>query len=89
MRCRRPWVCRPSRWPERNTATPGKISPRAGQAACSAELINVDQLIAAYCAERPGPTVAAQRLAFGTSGHRGSAFDLAFTEWHVLAITAT
>ena len=50
-------------------------------------LIDVDKLVAAYFSERPDPTVAAQRVAFGTSGHRGSAFDVSFNEWHVLAIT--
>jgi phosphoglucomutase len=50
-------------------------------------LIDVDKLVAAYYAQRPDPTVTAQRVAFGTSGHRGSAFDGSFNEWHVLAIT--
>jgi phosphoglucomutase len=63
------------------------IHPLAGQPASSAQLVDVAQLVAAYYAERPDPTVAAQRVAFGTSGHRGSAFDVAFNEWHVLAIT--
>ena len=45
------------------------------------------RLVSAYHTERPDPTVAAQRVAFGTSGHRGSAFDVSFNEWHVLAIT--
>lgn len=63
------------------------ISPLAGQAASPASLINVDKLVAAYFSERPDPTLAAQRVAFGTSGHRGSAFDITFNEWHVLAIT--
>jgi phosphoglucomutase len=49
--------------------------------------INVSKLVAAYFSERPDPSVAAQRLAFGTSGHRGSALDVSFNEWHVLAIT--
>jgi phosphoglucomutase len=64
-----------------------RISPLAGQPASAAQLIDVGQLVAAYHAERPDPTVAAQRVAFGTSGHRGSAFDVSFNEWHVLAIT--
>ena len=63
------------------------ISPLAGQPASEAELIDVAKLVAAYYAERPDPTVAAQRVAFGTSGHRGSAFDVSFNEWHMLAIT--
>ncbi len=45
------------------------------------------RLVTAYFENRPDPTVLAQRVAFGTSGHRGSAFDLSFNEWHVLAIT--
>ena len=63
------------------------ISTLAGKPASAAQLIDVAQLVAAYYAERPDPTVAAQRVAFGTSGHRGSAFDVSFNEWHVLAIT--
>ena len=63
-----------------------RISPIAGQPAPTSALIDVDQLVAAYTALRPDPTVAAQRVAFGTSGHRGSAFDASFNEWHVLAI---
>jgi len=47
----------------------------------------VPRLIAAYYAERPDPSVPAQRVAFGTSGHRGSAFEGSFNEGHVLAIS--
>ena len=64
-----------------------RISPLAGEPASAAPLIDVAKLVAAYCSERPDPTVAAQRVAFGTSGHRGSAFDVSFNAWHVLAIT--
>ena len=64
-----------------------RISLLAGKPAATSVLIDVDKLVAAYFAERPDPTVPAQRVAFGTSGHRGSAFDLSFNEWHVLAIT--
>ncbi len=53
----------------------------------TAFLLDVDKLVAAYYAQVPDPTVAAERVAFGTSGHRGSAFDRSFNEWHVLAIT--
>ena len=63
------------------------ISPLAGKLAPKSVLIDVDKLVAAYFAERPDPTVPGQRVAFGTSGHRGSAFDVSFNEWHVLAIT--
>ena len=59
----------------------------AGKPAPAGLLIDVAQLLAAYRTERPDPTVTAQRVAFGTSGHRGSAFDVSFNEWHVLAIT--
>ncbi len=67
--------------------TSTKISPRAGQPARASDLIDVAKLVAAYYSEKPDPTIASQRVAFGTSGHRGSAFDLSFNEWHVLAIT--
>ncbi len=63
------------------------ISPGAGKPAPASARIDVDRLVSAYHAEVPDPTVASQRVAFGTSGHRGSAFDRSFNEWHVLAIT--
>ena len=63
------------------------INALAGHAAPPSVLIDVDKLVAAYHAHVPDPTVAAERVAFGTSGHRGSAFDRSFNEWHVLAIT--
>ena len=63
------------------------ISPLAGKPAPASVLIDVAKLVAAYYSERPDPTVVAQRVAFGTSGHRGSSFDVSFNEWHVLAIT--
>lgn len=50
-------------------------------------LVNVPRLITAYYTEVPDPSVPAQRVAFGTSGHRGSAFEKAFNEWHILAIS--
>ena len=64
-----------------------KPHPLAGQPAPASLRIDVDKLIAAYHALQPDPTVASQRVHFGTSGHRGSAFDASFNEWHVLAIT--
>ena len=64
-----------------------KINPRAGQLAATTDLVDVDKLIAAYFAEKPDPRVPEQRVAFGTSGHRGSSFDRGFNEWHILAIT--
>ena len=50
-------------------------------------LVDVPRLITAYYTEHPDPDVPAQRVKFGTSGHRGSAFDTAFNEGHILAIT--
>ena len=62
-------------------------SPLAGQPAPPALLVNVPRLLTAYYSDTPDPALAAQRVAFGTSGHRGSAFDGSFNEWHVLAIS--
>ena len=64
-----------------------KISPLAGKPAPASMLVNVPRLVTAYYTEQPDPSVPAQRVAFGTSGHRGSAFDKAFNEWHILAIS--
>ena len=64
-----------------------KISPGAGKPAEPSTLVNVPRLITAYYTEVPDPSVPRQRVAFGTSGHRGSAFDKTFNEWHVLAIS--
>jgi phosphoglucomutase len=63
------------------------ISPLAGQPAPAAMLVNVPKLVSAYYAEHPDAAVAAERVAFGTSGHRGSAFARTFNEAHILAIT--
>jgi phosphoglucomutase len=63
------------------------LNPLAGKPAPRAILVNVPRLITAYYKEIPDPAVPSQRVAFGTSGHRGSAFDAAFNEWHILAIT--
>ena len=63
------------------------ISPLAGKSAPPSMLVNVPKLMTAYYAEQPDPAIAAQRVAFGTSGHRGSAFEITFNEWHVLAIS--
>jgi phosphoglucomutase len=62
-------------------------SPLAGQPATALPLLDVSRLLAAYFDSRPDPGVATQRVAFGTSGHRGTAFKSSFNEWHVLAIT--
>ncbi|MGF6346399.1 phosphoglucomutase (alpha-D-glucose-1,6-bisphosphate-dependent) [Variovorax sp. W2I14] len=64
-----------------------KTNPLAGKPAPLELLVNVPRLISAYYTGRPDPSVPAQRVAFGTSGHRGSSFDDAFNEWHVLAIS--
>jgi len=63
------------------------ISPLAGRPADPSLLINVARLVSAYYTGRPDPSVPAQRVVFGTSGHRGSALDNAFNETHILAIT--
>jgi phosphoglucomutase len=62
-------------------------SERAGQPALPAELVDVDALLRAYHDVTPDPLDPAQRVAFGTSGHRGSAFRGAFNEAHILATT--
>jgi phosphoglucomutase len=64
-----------------------KISPLAGKPAPSALLVDVPKLVSAYYTNVPDPEVAEQRVAFGTSGHRGSSFDCSFNEAHVLAIS--
>jgi phosphoglucomutase len=64
-----------------------EISPLAGKPATPDILINVPRLVTAYYTGKPDPSVPAQRVAFGTSGHRGSSFDNAFNEAHILAIT--
>ncbi|WNM27491.1 phosphoglucomutase (alpha-D-glucose-1,6-bisphosphate-dependent) [Demequina capsici] len=61
---------------------------RAGTVALPEDLIDVDALLGAYYDLVPDPTVATQRVVFGTSGHRGSAFDTAFNEAHIVATTA-
>jgi len=64
-----------------------KPHPLAGQPAPEALLVDVPRLVTAYYAERPDPEVPAQRVAFGTSGHRGSSLECAFNEAHILAIS--
>jgi phosphoglucomutase len=63
------------------------VHPRAGQPAESADLVDVPRLITAYYAEHPDVQVPAQQVAFGTSGHRGSSFAVAFNEDHIVAIS--
>jgi phosphoglucomutase len=64
-----------------------KTSPLAGKPAPAGILVDVPRLITAYYTDTPDPMVPGQRVAFGTSGHRGSSFNRAFNEWHILAIT--
>ena len=64
-----------------------QLSPLAGLPVPPSHLTNVPRLVTAYYSGKPDPGVAAQRVSFGTSGHRGSAFDNAFNEAHILAIT--
>ena len=63
------------------------MSARAGQKAQESDLINVSKLIDDYFAIHPDVTTAEQKVAFGTSGHRGSALNGSFNEDHILAIT--
>ncbi len=63
------------------------ISPLAGKPAPQSILVNVPRLMTAYYSLHPDPEIAAQRVSFGTSGHRGSSFDSSFNEDHILAIT--
>ncbi len=64
-----------------------KVSPLAGKPAEISMLVDVPRLITAYYTERPDPSAPEQRVAFGTSGHRGSALEKSFNEGHILAIT--
>jgi phosphoglucomutase len=64
-----------------------KKSPFAGKPAESSILVNIPRLITSYYTEVPDPSVPSQRVAFGTSGHRGSSLAQAFNEWHILAIS--
>jgi phosphoglucomutase len=61
--------------------------PRAGQPAAPGDLVNVAKLVTAYYTVHPDPGEVAQRVSFGTSGHRGSAFSATFNEDHILATT--
>jgi len=61
--------------------------PRAGQPAAAEDLVDVAKLVTAYYAVHPDPGDPVQRVSFGTSGHRGSAFTATFNEDHILATT--
>jgi phosphoglucomutase len=63
------------------------VSERAGQPAEASMLVDVDKLVKAYYEEQPDPGDASQQVAFGTSGHRGSALKGSFNEAHILATT--
>jgi phosphoglucomutase len=64
-----------------------EVSPLAGKPAPASMLVNVPRLVTAYFAGKPDPKIPSQRVAFGTSGHRGSALNSAFNEAHILAIS--
>jgi phosphoglucomutase len=64
-----------------------QISPLAGKPAPKDILVDVGELLAAYADIRPDPGNPSQRVAFGTSGHRGSSLSGSFNEWHILAVT--
>ena len=63
------------------------IDANAGKLADPLHLTNIPRLVASYYALKPDPSVNEQRVSFGTSGHRGSAFDRPFNEHHILAIS--
>ncbi|MEP6704396.1 MAG: alpha-D-glucose phosphate-specific phosphoglucomutase, partial [Acidobacteriota bacterium] len=63
------------------------ISPLAGKPIEASMLVNVPRLVTAFYSETPDPAIPTQRVAFGTSGHRGSSFDRSFNESHILAIS--
>lgn len=70
-----------------SNSTTQKVSPLAGKPAPPELLVNVARLVTAYYSEAPDPANPLQRVTFGTSGHRGMAFDKTFNEAHVLAIS--
>jgi phosphoglucomutase len=63
------------------------VNPRAGTPADSRDFINVPRVVLSYYTEHPDPSVPAQRVSFGTSGHRGSSLRNAFNEDHIVATT--
>ena len=64
-----------------------RLDPLAGRPAPADRLVDVPRLVSAYYTLKPDPGIAAQRVSFGTSGHRGSSFAAGFNENHVLAVT--
>jgi len=73
-------------WDDREVHMSERISPLAGKPVPRSMLVNIPRLVTAYFALAPDPAIISQRVAFGTSGHRGSAFAASFNEAHVLAI---
>src|ERR1700733_595945 len=73
--------------PLKDPPLPADINPLAGKIAPPSMLANVPRLVTAYFANRPDPKIASQRVAFGTSGHRGSALNNAFNEAHIISIS--
>jgi phosphoglucomutase len=71
----------------KDSAVAAEIDPWAGKPARQAMLANIPRLVAAYFTGRPDPSVPAQRVTFGTSGHRGSALNNSFNEAHILSIS--
>ncbi|MCC8194371.1 MAG: alpha-D-glucose phosphate-specific phosphoglucomutase, partial [Deltaproteobacteria bacterium] len=63
------------------------VNPKAGTLVPESERLDVAALLRAYASAVPDPAVSAQRVAFGTSGHRGTSLNASFTESHVLAVT--
>src|SRR5580693_7917052 len=64
-----------------------EVSPLAGKSVDPSTLVNVPRLVTAYFSGKPDPAIKSQRVAFGTSGHRGSAFSNSFNEAHILAVS--
>jgi phosphoglucomutase len=64
-----------------------RVDPLAGKPAPVSLLANIPRLVTAYYTERPDPAIPGQRVAFGTSGHRGSSLTASFNESHILAVT--
>src|ERR1700736_4126138 len=79
-------LSRCSRKSARKSDMTATTSPLAGKPAPASILVNVPRLITAYFSLAPDPAIPSQRIAFGTSGHRGSAFDGSFNEAHILAV---
>ena len=62
------------------------IHPRAGQPAQVSDLVNIPKLVSAYYVNLPDVSVVGEQVAFGTSGHRGSSFKNAFTDYDILCL---